>query len=452
MENLFEVLDDYPINDIRRLKTISDKKEGIFELIIHNLMIGIIVFKVNTNKRVEAVYINDSYYGIIGHDAEKYTKRLKDMTSTFIKEDEEKFLDLVEECNKENDKFQCIFRSRKSDNQIGWYNINAVHIGEVNKDEQVFLGFFDDVTSVMSEYEALKEVASLKEQLSIEREKYRILAETTPAILFEYFPDEDSMIFSFNFPENHERKIIHHYLNFLENTPLVHTSHIKMFKNALLEACKIPTKNSIEYLSEVSGKGYRWHRTVYTSFSDENGKIVSVLGRIYDVNEEVVEREKQANLAKIDALTGAYMRKAGYAMMESEVGKNEGNPAFLVMLDIDNFKQINDTKGHSYGDVVLKRFSQKAIELIEDKGFVIRYGGDEFLFFVRYESENSLRELLEELHSFCRTISQEVELKVDFSEGIVLWNGKTLSQAFEEADREMYITKNAKKAVIDKHC
>lgn len=443
MEKNLKKLDNYSIDDVQRLKEIVDGKEKILKRIINDFLEGVVAFKCNENKRLEVLYANNVYIELSECDKERFKKKMMDITSDYIKEDEEKFLKLLSNCNRENSSFQCVIRKYKNNAKIAWYNINVVCVSD--EGERLYLGFIRDVSAILSEQSLINEVARLKEQLSIERERYHILAETTQAILFEYRPNEDVMIFNYNYPDNHERKIINNYLKFLENTPLVHTKHINKFRDALLEACSVPTKKSLEYLSEISGKGYRWHRTIYASFSDDNGKIVSVLGRIYDVNEEIAKREEQLKQAQIDALTGAYMRKAGYTMMEREINKNDINPAFLVMLDIDNFKQVNDTKGHSYGDMVLKKISQKSIELIGDSGLVIRYGGDEFIFFVRCESEEALNQKLDVLHNFCKTISNEVEVDVDFSEGIVLWKDKTLSQAFEEADSKMYVVKRQKK-------
>ena len=438
-------LEEYPINDIRRLNLISEETEGFVEKFISNIMVGVCVYKLVAHNRLEAIYLTDNYYGVIGYDEENYLKKIKDITKSFEKEDEKKFFELLNSCKKENDKIECIVRSEKADGRLGWYDIKAVCIGESELKEKVFLGFVTDVSSLMKEHNILKEIAELREKLSIEKQRYRILSETTPALLFEYFPEEDTMIFNYNFPDNHERKIIQNYRAFLENTPLVHKMHINMFKEALLKACKEPVRDSLEYLSEVSGKGYRWHRTVYTSFMDENNKIISVIGRIYDVNDEVIEREKQADLAKIDAITGAYMRKAGYSKMEKSVNSDDTKTAYFIMLDLDNFKMVNDTRGHSFGDTVLKKFSQKAIELIGENGFVTRYGGDEFIIFIKNIQYDNVIDILNKLHKYMDVMSKEIEVEIDFSEGISKWGDKSLEQIFEEADKEMYKRKNIKR-------
>lgn len=449
MENDFTELDEYEINDFRRFQTLSKQVDGILGSIIKNLMVGVYIFQVHDGKRMEALYLSDEYFNVIGYEMNQYKRHLRDLTAGIVKEDEEKIYENIELSLKNNCKFDLACRGKRGNGEMAWFHMMGMPI-DLGTEEPCFLAFINDITSVMTEYESLKKLKSIKDELLIEKQRYRILEETTPALLFEYIPKDDNMIFSYNFPDNHERKIVHGYLNFLEKTPLVHKSHIGKFKAALQRACEVPTKDKIEYLSEVSSGGYQWHRTIYASVLDKDGNIISVMGRIYNVNNEILEREKQERMAQIDNLTGAYLKNIGYARMEKLMKEEETKNlrTFLVMMDLDNFKEINDTKGHSAGDYVLKRFSQKAIELVDEVGFVTRFGGDEFLIFVQGIEEAELQKKLEELHQYATEIPGYEGTNIDFSEGIVHWNNMTLSQAFEEADRQMYAVKRRKKQAV----
>jgi len=81
------------------------------------------------------------------------------------------------------------------------------------------------------------------------------------------------------------------------------------------------------------------------------------------------------SIAVIDTLTGAFNRRY-MEMYYSNLKK--GSPHTLLLLDIDHFKCINDTFGHHYGDVVLKRYVKIMKEIIKDSGVVFRVGGEEF--------------------------------------------------------------------------
>lgn len=99
-----------------------------------------------------------------------------------------------------------------------------------------------------------------------------------------------------------------------------------------------------------------------------------------------IELKKKNNLLKVlsttDELTGAYNRrhiieKLGY--LTQGIRNNPETVHHLLMIDVDEFKYINDTYGHAVGDYVLKAISQVIREIIGDGGIVARYGGDEFL-------------------------------------------------------------------------
>jgi diguanylate cyclase (GGDEF)-like protein len=87
------------------------------------------------------------------------------------------------------------------------------------------------------------------------------------------------------------------------------------------------------------------------------------------------------NLAMIDVLTGLYNRRFADQRLSAEVARSErkGHPLTVVLLDLNNFKQINDTHGHPAGDVVLQRFAGCLQRAIRNGDLAVRMGGDEFL-------------------------------------------------------------------------
>jgi polar amino acid transport system substrate-binding protein len=91
-------------------------------------------------------------------------------------------------------------------------------------------------------------------------------------------------------------------------------------------------------------------------------------------------REKNKRLAYYDYLTGLPNRTAFTERLEraAEAAKEE-KPAALVYLDVDNFKIINDTLGHSYGDELLIDVAERLKQVLEDGDFLARFGGDEFI-------------------------------------------------------------------------
>lgn len=120
------------------------------------------------------------------------------------------------------------------------------------------------------------------------------------------------------------------------------------------------------------------------------------------------------------------------------------------MLDVDNFKQVNDRFGHVAGDDVLKKVSDMLTEVTKDKGIVCRMGGDEFLLFL-YDAEDKskLRELavfmLKEYESFKQGNDNIVDTSLSIGIALAPEDGVTYLDLYNAADKALYFSKRAGK-------
>lgn len=96
----------------------------------------------------------------------------------------------------------------------------------------------------MNEKDYEGRIKALEEEIKVMKERYRILAETTPALLFEYKPAEDTMVFFYNFPDNKKRWEISNYKEFVKKDPLVHPDHVKTFMNVLMKPANLRKKEN----------------------------------------------------------------------------------------------------------------------------------------------------------------------------------------------------------------
>lgn len=87
-------------------------------------------------------------------------------------------------------------------------------------------------------------------------------------------------------------------------------------------------------------------------------------------------------LASIDPLTGLYNRRSMQVFLDQALASEADNSFCLVMCDIDNFKRVNDTYGHDFGDIVLKQIAHIMERRISGQGYVCRWGGEEILLLV----------------------------------------------------------------------
>src|SRR5947209_9183568 len=120
----------------------------------------------------------------------------------------------------------------------------------------------------------------------------------------------------------------------------------------------------------------------------------------------------------IDPLTGSYNRRFGEQRLTAEVARSarRGHSLTVLMLDLNDFKKINDTYGHAAGDQVLQDFASHLNNVIRGSDLAVRLGGDEFLVILPECSTEQLNIVLDRLHAL-ETEWQGQKIRVDFSAG-----------------------------------
>lgn len=188
-----------------------------------------------------------------------------------------------------------------------------------------------------------------------------------------------------------------------------------------------------------------WYRFYLVSIAEEDGKTDRMVGRFCCVQQEKAITERMRRRAEIDVLTNVYNHKAFEEYCAKELAECTTN-ALFVMLDIDDFKMINDTQGHAVGDMVLSQTGSILSEVIGDRGIVGRLGGDEFAVFAS-GFQNSV-----EMEEFCVSLRENLkkiifDMEYSVSIGAAKLDGRRISfpDFYYEADRAVYAAKRGGK-------
>ncbi len=151
-----------------------------------------------------------------------------------------------------------------------------------------------------------------------------------------------------------------------------------------------------------------------------------------------------------DPLTGLYNQRVFWELLEYEIerAKRRRYPFAVLLIDIDNFKVINDTYGHNFGDAFLKELAKVIRETFRREDIVARYGGDEFAVILPHTSQEEAlkiaRRLLERLERFSVPAPDGKPIRATVSIGISLFpnHGESARDLFVVADNIMYKAKN----------
>lgn len=233
-----------------------------------------------------------------------------------------------------------------------------------------------------------------------------------------------------------------------------YTSPIFALKNDMAEAasgnldvvCDIKNNDEFGELSTSFNSMMNIISTNYNQLNETNKKL--------EANEVLLKKNFAhiEQLAYHDGLTGLYNRVAfmKYAHeVFQDAGKNFKNNA-IFFIDLDNFKNVNDTLGHDYGDLLLKQVSNQLNSYISEGDILARTGGDEFLIFKNGFSSTA------ELEEFAKTLIGIVEhpfdldgepAHVSMSVGVATFpkDGLTISELIKNADIAMYCAKTSGK-------
>ncbi|MEG2543847.1 MAG: sensor domain-containing diguanylate cyclase [Longicatena sp.] len=165
-----------------------------------------------------------------------------------------------------------------------------------------------------------------------------------------------------------------------------------------------------------------------------------------DISDERKIQQLLSERADKDSLTGLFNRISFENRITIDLENNESTSAFM-MIDIDNFKKINDSFGHTVGDTTLCNIAQILFQVFDKDGYVARMGGDEFAVFVK--NIESISELNKKIDAFFTTIRNNqnksihtIQTTCSFGIALAPKHGNTFHELYANADNALLFAKN----------
>lgn len=415
---------------VNRYKVKSRK----FDLLINSVPSG--VFMCAKDDVLTIKYFNNNFLTIIGYTKEELSSVLKNSFINLIHKDDlgVAYKSLISQIQ-ENKQFEIKLRIVKKDLSDAWLLWKG-RLSNYENQKYLNCAVYDITESVINEHNK-----------RIDEERYRIVAESSDSVIFEFNIQEKTIFYTHKFKQKFgEDPTTENIPDSIIDKGKIHSQDLKTFLAEYNKVLYGKPSGSFEVRFKKANGEFFWTQLRYTSIFDQNNRPIKVIGKIIDIDKQKKETESLKRANQMDSFTGLYNKTAILELIEKYISENFEKKHALFFIDIDNFKAINDSHGHLFGDKILFELSNIIKKQFRHTDLVGRIGGDEFLVLVKdYIDEDFIHEKAVALCAGIGAMKTPVkEIKLTASVGITLYpkHGKLLSSLYEKADIALYAAKS----------
>lgn len=336
-----------------------------------------------------------------------------------------------------------VFRLKKKNN--GWhYNVVRIHTEKGMVENRRNIGVeIIDIDESVGDYETAMDSLS----------RVRLLMSLTDEFAFIY--DKETNMFKMFKYDRFNRIILYDMDIDQWKREMLSKSYVKYDEKAMLDTLVLNMKTYADSFSIKMNCAIRTQsdnifeavRFIGTVHNESSGNKI-IVGRV--VSDESVGHASTAmeimNELQYDSLTGVYNKKTITEYAKKRIAEEKEKRIVIAILDVDNFKSVNDTFGHLYGDKVLARVGGRLKEIVGEDGVIGRIGGDEFMIvFNGLDDDQVLRGMLRAIRTQIKwEFAEDFEnLSITCSIGASIFpvNGRDYEDLFKKADCCLYIAK-----------
>ena len=172
-------------------------------------------------------------------------------------------------------------------------------------------------------------------------------------------------------------------------------------------------------------------------------KNLALMETLEALDSAYAEKDDYKYRSETDALTGVLNKSAIESFAKNALLRLGERSDAVFLIDLDHFKEANDTRGHQYGDIILVNFAHALKHIAKQMDGVGRFGGDEFIIYHRNATEENLTHMAEQILEAAHALDPEQRPLLSASIGIAMApeQGKTYEELFRAADRALYYVK-----------
>lgn len=409
--------------------------------IVDNIISGIFVFAIDDSRALIPFYINEGMYRMLGYKYSELDRMLKDVRRVIIPDDMARFEQALDDVLKDDGAVEVEFRTVTGDGNVRWLQVRANLYGKMDG-YKLIAGVVFDATD-------RKEIEL---ELALQAERNSILLESAKEHLLDYNVRTDVLNIKFeNSDVFHGEMVIKDFVSG-HDFEAIHEEDRGFMREMFSAAMKSKLTDSVEFRSEYldDDKKCHWYRLTLTSVRGVDGYITRIVGRVVNIDDKKKKEQELEMRADKDSLTGLYNKGTATTLISQAIEKCAENrsAAAMIMVDLDHFKSVNDTFGHSAGDMVIEETGRTLNDTFKGHDIVGRMGGDEFMIFMDdIKGPDDALLIAKKLNLIlCRNMQEEAgHVFVTASIGIAMMD-ETISDfktLYNLADKALYITKES---------
>lgn len=286
-----------------------------------------------------------------------------------------------------------------------------------------------------------------QEALRLSLERHQVIVDQATDIIFEWDICNDTLSFSQNWQKKFGYAAIGTEIS--EHIPMsknIHPDDIPAFVKIMKDTAAGVSYSETEFrIKDITGR-YFWCRIRATAQFDSDGRPIKAIGIIVDIDSEKRQKQALLDMAQKDMLTGLYNKTTINSLVERRM-EGYGNTVMqaLFILDVDNFKKVNDTYGHLVGDGILSNVAAVIKAHTRSSDLAGRIGGDEFLIYLpEVYDEAVVRSKAEKLLESLKTlVPEEGAQPITCSMGVAVFPHDSIDYytLYQYADTALYARK-----------
>ena len=384
---------------------------------------------------------NTEFFRLTGYSKAEMIEDRVDLFDCVYPVDREKLRASIETCREKKLSDEVALRMQERNGTIHWVILQC-NLYQYVAEKAYFSIICWDVT----------ERKEMEDELRILGEQYRLLQEVANEVPMEYDVKTKQYRIPVKYANAAEGRTMQ-YISQEKALSHMHEDDKEAYVKAYEEASRYERHGSIDFrihdIDSDNPDAYIWYRTIYRSIIGEENRVTRIVGKTYNITADKEQLEQMSEEIRLDPQTRVFNKVETQRLVDGFLANPTAGEHILFVIDVDNFKRINDTFGHTVGDTIISDMSHKIQDSFRNTDVVGRIGGDEFVVFMKGTSENFARKKAEQLCKAAKKViyGADEKLQITISVGIAVFgkDGDNYAQLFESADKAMYHVKKEDK-------